>query len=80
MSYHPGESTLRIAMMEKIMGFCGLMILFTFQLSPDKLHQFTELEGCGAISHVRLIIYQDGGVSRLRCWGVPAPMSEYSKL
>ena len=64
----------------KITGFCGLMILFTFQLSPDKLHQFTELEGCGAISHVRLIIYPDGGVSRLRCWGVPAPMSEYSKL
>ncbi|XP_044171610.1 allantoicase-like [Acropora millepora] len=55
-------------------------ILPRTKLSPDKLHQFTELEGCGAISHVRLIIYPDGGVSRLRCWGVPAPMSEYSKL
>ncbi|XP_044182141.1 allantoicase-like [Acropora millepora] len=55
-------------------------ILPLTKLSPDKLHQFTELEGCGAISHVLLIIYPDGGVSRLRCWGVPAPMSEYSNL
>ena len=71
----------RVAMMDKIKGFCCLMILFTFQLSPDKLRQFTELEGCGAISHVRLTIYPHArGVSRLRCWGVPAPVSEYSKL
>ena len=35
-------------------------------------HHFTELEGCGAISHVRLTIYPDGGVCRFRCWGVPA--------
>ncbi|XP_068709933.1 allantoicase-like [Montipora capricornis] len=49
------------------------------KLSPDKLHLFDKLEDCGVISHVRLTIYPDGGVSRLRCWGVPVS-AKYCKL
>lgn len=27
--------------------------------------------GCGAVTHVRLVIAPDGGLSRLRLWGQP---------
>jgi len=48
-------------------------------LSPDKRHLFLKLKDCGIVSHVRLTIYPDGGVSRMRCWGVPALLN-HSKL
>ena len=48
---------------------------FVFQLSPHKRHFFCKLEDCGVISHIRLTIYPDGGVSRIRCWGVPASLN-----
>ncbi|XP_078146150.1 allantoicase [Centroberyx gerrardi] len=45
------------------------------KLSPHHSHQFggAELAAGGAVSHVRLVIAPDGGVSRLRLWGRPAP-------
>ena len=42
-----------------------------FQLSAHKRHFFTKVSDSDVISHVRLSIYPDGGVSRLRVWGFP---------
>ena len=40
------------------------------RLAADSIHEFSdELEECGVVSHVRLSIYPDGGVSRLRLYG-----------
>lgn len=39
------------------------------KLSADSIHEFTNLADLGPISHVRLNIYPDGGVSRLRLFG-----------
>ena len=44
------------------------------KLAADARHFFsTEIVAHGAISHVRLNIFPDGGVSRLRLWGTRAP-------
>ena len=43
------------------------------KLEMDKQHDFqSELESVGDISHVRLSIYPDGGVSRVRLYGRPS--------
>ena len=40
------------------------------KVSMDQQHYFeTELEDVGPVSHVRMSIYPDGGVSRLRIFG-----------
>ena len=39
------------------------------KLKMDQQHYFEELASIGAASHVRLSIYPDGGVSRLRLFG-----------
>ena len=40
------------------------------KLDMDKQHEFTaELNAVGSVSHVRMSIYPDGGVSRLRLFG-----------
>ena len=80
MSYHPGESTLHIAMMEKNYGFLRsddsvYVSVVSGQTSP--VHWTWRLRCNFACS---TCYYPDGGVSRLRCWGVAASMSEYSKL
>ncbi len=42
------------------------------KLNPDYKHLFEkEIQSIGKISHVRIRIYPDGGVSRLRLWGKP---------
>lgn len=42
-------------------------------LTADALHSFTaEVAALGPITHVRLNLHPDGGVSRLRLWGRPA--------
>jgi allantoicase len=41
------------------------------KLEADRMHRFEEVEDLGVVSHVRLDIYPDGGVSRLRAFGVP---------
>ena len=43
-------------------------------LSADAVHVFRgdDLAARGPVSHVRLNIYPDGGISRVRLWGRPA--------
>lgn len=44
-------------------------------LGPDTRHRFgAELEDAGAVTHVRLSIFPDGGVARLRVYGHPDPL------
>jgi allantoicase len=48
-------------------------ILPEVALGPDQLHIFeSQLRAAGDVTHVRLDIYPDGGVARLRLLGVPA--------
>ncbi len=44
------------------------------KLSADAVHTFEqgELANLGPVSHIRLNIHPDGGISRLRIWGRPA--------
>lgn len=49
---------------------------WTTILPPSKLeahekHEYTQLASEGPFTHVRLSIYPDGGVARLRLWGEP---------
>jgi len=53
-------------------------ILPRSRLGPDCEHQFEELRDIGTVSHVRLDIHPDGGISRLRLFGLRDP--EYSNL
>lgn len=39
------------------------------KLEADTIHVFTELLARGPFDHVRLNVYPDGGVARLRCFG-----------
>jgi len=39
------------------------------KLAADTRHFFDQFRASGSISHLRLSIYPDGGVSRLRVWG-----------
>jgi allantoicase len=48
-------------------------ILAPQKLSADAIHKFTEVRPVGPVTHVRLNIFPDGGVSRLRLWGRLAP-------
>ncbi len=42
-------------------------------LSMDHIHEFIgELEAFGKLSHIRLNMIPDGGISRIRLWGKPA--------
>lgn len=47
------------------------------QLRPHHRHLYseTELTLSRPVSHVRLVISPDGGVSRLRLWGQPTPVT-----
>ncbi|MDB5506744.1 MAG: Allantoicase [Devosia sp.] len=39
------------------------------KLGPDAIHKFDTVAALGAVTHVRLNIFPDGGISRLRLWG-----------
>ena len=48
-------------------------LLAESKLEMDKQHEFeSELESLGDLSHVRLSIYPDGGISRVRLYGRPS--------
>jgi len=47
-------------------------ILSRVTLQPDHRHVFRALNDVGAVSHVRLNIFPDGGISRLRVYGTVA--------
>jgi allantoicase len=40
-------------------------------LQPHSRHRFTDLTAQGPATHVRLNIYPDGGVARMRVYGMP---------
>ena len=40
-------------------------------LQPHTRHRFTELTHDGPVTHVRLNIYPDGGIARMRTYGMP---------
>ena len=40
-------------------------------LQPDTRHRFVLAEPVAAATHVRLDVYPDGGMARLRLWGTP---------
>ena len=47
-------------------------LLSETSLDMDRRHEFeSELLDIGAVSHVRMSIYPDGGISRLRLFGRP---------
>jgi allantoicase len=55
-------------------------LLLETKLDMDKEHFFTkELAEVGVVSHLRLSIYPDGGVSRLRIYGRPDGRPEEEK-
>ena len=39
------------------------------KLSADAIHKFDKVNGLGPVTHVRVNIFPDGGISRLRFWG-----------
>jgi len=45
------------------------MLLAETKLKMDQQHYFESLESIGAVTHIRMSIYPDGGVSRLRLFG-----------
>ena len=45
-------------------------ILSSQKLEADKIHTYSDLNQSGAVNYVKLNIYPDGGVSRLRIFGV----------
>jgi allantoicase len=48
--------------------------LLSTPLQPHTRHLFDdELRRVGTVSHLRLSVYPDGGVARLRAWGAPVP-------
>src|SRR5262249_10248101 len=43
-------------------------------LQPHTRHMFgDELRRIGDVTHLRLSVFPDGGIARLRAWGIPAP-------
>ncbi|MDA8021176.1 MAG: allantoicase [Thermoanaerobaculia bacterium] len=42
------------------------------KLGPHQVHELTDLADLGPVDHVRLNIFPDGGVARLRVWGQAA--------
>ena len=52
----------------------GWRVLLTSRIQPHTRHVFDdELRRVGLISHLRLSVFPDGGVARLRVWGAPEP-------
>ena len=39
------------------------------KLSADAIHKFDQVNALGPVTHVRVNIFPDGGISRLRLWG-----------
>ncbi len=75
---YPDRAELRAAMMtgnedfEASSGDWPVLLAAT-QLEADCVHEFAaELADVGIVSHLRLNIFPDGGVSRLRVFGRPA--------
>ncbi|XP_028252677.1 allantoicase isoform X2 [Parambassis ranga] len=57
-------------------GTSWQLLLPPQKLRPHHRHHFTTAALTRPVSHIRLIIAPDGGVSRLRLWGRPAPTNQ----
>ncbi len=56
----------------------GWRVLLATPAQPHTRHVFDdELRRIGAVSHVRLSVFPDGGVARLRVWGAPVLPASY---
>ncbi|MBP6837535.1 MAG: allantoicase [Kofleriaceae bacterium] len=62
--YRPGTPA------DKLTGWRELL---STPLQPHTRHLFDDLRRIGEISHLRLSVFPDGGVARLRVWGTPSP-------
>jgi allantoicase len=52
-------------------------LLLASPLQPHTRHRFCdELRRVGEVSHLRLSVFPDGGVARLRAWGTLAPIAQ----
>jgi allantoicase len=52
-------------------------LLLASPLQPHTRHQFAdELRRIGEVTHLRLSVFPDGGVARLRAWGNPAAAAD----
>ena len=49
------------------------VIVHETPLQPHTRHRFTDLAAHGPTTHVRLNIYPDGGIARMRVYGMPEP-------
>lgn len=49
------------------------VMLHETALQPHSRHRFTDLVAHGPATHVRLNIYPDGGIARMRVFGMPVP-------
>jgi allantoicase len=49
----------------------GRALVHETPLQPHARHRFTELAHHGPSTHVRLNIYPDGGIARMRLFGLP---------
>lgn len=58
--------------LDRLMSAAWSQILPQTKLSANRRHYFSKLRTAGAVSHVRLNIFPDGGVSRLRIYGTLA--------
>jgi allantoicase len=45
------------------------LLLAEQKLQADHVHRFSKLAALGPVSHVRMNIHPDGGISRLRLFG-----------
>ncbi len=59
----------------------GWRVVHASPLQPHTRHVFEEgLRRVGAVSHVRLSVFPDGGVARLRVWGALEPVKDQGVL
>jgi allantoicase len=49
-------------------------------LRPHTLHRFDDIAAAGPITHARLNIYPDGGVARLRLFGIVSPLDRLNAM
>ncbi len=49
----------------------GTQLVHETPLQPHARHRFTDLAHHGPATHVRLNIYPDGGIARMRLYGMP---------
>lgn len=57
-----------------------LTVLPSKKLGPNRIHQFKDVREVGLVSHIRVTMAPDGGISRVRVIGAAYPSSASSSL